>query len=151
MEPGPEDAVILTVRERDRELADLLDERIFAFNVAATGLTDGRLISIRAQDDAGQLVGGLSGWAWGGCGYVDVLWVTDDLRRRGIGTRLMDAAEAAALAAGCVCMALSTHTFQAPEFYRRRGYFETGRTPDYPKGHAQVHMRKTLIDTSQSS
>ena len=151
MEPDPAQAVVVTVGERDRELADLLDERIYAFNVAATGLDDGRLISIRAEDGAGQLVGGLSGWAWGGCGYVDVLWVADNQRRQGIGTRLMDAAEAAALASGCVSMVLSTHTFQAPGFYLLRGYVEIGRTPDYPQGHAQVHLRKILIGTTPSS
>ncbi len=151
METDPTDEVTLTIRERDRELADLLAERIYAFNVAATGLNDGRLISIRAEDSAGQVVGGLSGWAWGGCGYVDVLWVADDYRRRGIATRLLQAAEATALANGCVSMVLSTHTFQAPEFYRRRGYAELSRTPDYPQGHAQIHMGKTLIDTDPSN
>jgi GNAT superfamily N-acetyltransferase len=139
--------VTLTVRERDRELVDLLDERIYAFNVEATGLTDGRLISIRAEDGDGRLVGGLSGWAWGGCGYVDVLWVAGDHRGQGVGTRLMDAAEAVARASGCALMVLSTHTFQAPGFYARRGYVEVGRTPDYPRGHAQVHLTKSLEAT----
>jgi GNAT superfamily N-acetyltransferase len=148
VEQDPAQAVTFTVGERDRELADLLDERIYAFNVAATGRADGRLISIRAEDGAGRLVGGLSGWAWGGCGYVDVLWVADDHRHQGIGTRLMDAAEAVALASGCVLMVLSTHTFQAPGFYQRRGYIEIGRTPNYPQGHAELHMSKTLTDTN---
>jgi len=147
----PAEAVVLTVGGRDRELEELLDERIYAFNVAATGFADGQRISIRADNGVGRFVGGLSGWAWGGCGYVNVLWVADDHRRQGIGTRLMDAAEAVALAGGCVTMALSTHTFQAPAFYQRRGYIEIGRTPDYPRGHAQVHMRKSLIDTNAAN
>ena len=151
MEPDPTEAVTLMLGDSDRDLASLLDERIYEFNVAATGLADGRFISIRAEDGAGRLVGGLSGWTWGGCGYVDVLWVADDHRHQGIGTRLMDAAEGEASARGCAVMVLSTHTFQAPDLYRRRGYVETGRTPDYPLGHGQVHLRKLLSDSEPAN
>ena len=61
--------------EEDRELADRLDTRIHEFNVEATGRDDGRRLTIRAVDDSGALVAGLSGWTWGGRGHVDVLWV----------------------------------------------------------------------------
>ena len=57
----------------------------------------------------------------------------------------MDAAEQEAAARGCLRMALSTHSFQAPDFYRERGYAEAGRTPGYPAGHSQVHMVKELV------
>lgn len=144
MEPDPTQGFVLMHGDEDRELADLLDERIYEFNVEATGLADGRGMSIRVEGEAGDLVAGLTGWTWGECGYVDVLWVAESNRRQGIGTRLMDAAEAEAVARGCTSMVLSTHTFQAPDFYRRRGYLEVGKTPDYPKGHAQTHLRKAL-------
>lgn len=42
-------------------------------------------------------------------------------------------------------MVLSSFTFQAPDFYRRHGYVETGRTEGLPvAGAADVHFRKTL-------
>ena len=56
----------------------------------------------------------------------------------------MDAAEAEAVARGCTVVVLSTHTFQAPDFHRARGYVETGRTLEYPAGHAQVRLAKPL-------
>jgi GNAT superfamily N-acetyltransferase len=86
----------------------------------------------------------LAGWTWGGCGYVGSLWVRRELRGAGVGSRLLAAAEAEARERGCEQMALSTHTFQAPTFYARRGYVECGRTPSYPRGHAQVHLVKRL-------
>lgn len=147
MAPDPTSEVALSVGGDDPDLARLLDAHIYDFNVEATGLDDGRGLSIRVEDGAGGLTAGLSGWTWGGCGYVDVLWVAAGHRREGIGTRLLDAAEAEASARGCVRMVLSTHTFQAPDFYLRRGYLETGRTPGYPEGHGQVHLQKTLGDT----
>jgi GNAT superfamily N-acetyltransferase len=138
------DDVTLSLSDEDRELADRLDDEIYAFNVEATGLADGRMLTIRAVDPSGALVAGLSGWTWGGCAYVDVLWVRADLRHQGVGTRLLDAAEQEAVARGCTQIVLSTHTFQAPDFYRARGYVETGRTPDYPVGHAQLHLSRQL-------
>jgi GNAT superfamily N-acetyltransferase len=138
------DDVALRLGDDDRELADLLDREIYAFNVEATGSSDGRMLTLRAVDGAGRLVAGLSGWTWGGCAYVDVLWVSTEHRRQGLGTRLMDAAEQEAVARGCTLIVLSTHSFQAPDFYRARGYVQTGRTNDYPVGHAQIHLSLPL-------
>jgi GNAT superfamily N-acetyltransferase len=142
--PGAPDDVAIALGEADRDLADRLDEEIYAFNVEATGLAHGRALTLRATDAEGELAGGLSGWSWGGCAYVDVLWVAPGRRGQGLGTRLMDAVEAEALARGCTQVALSTHTFQAPDFYRARGYVEVGHTPGYPAGHGHLHLLKQL-------
>jgi ribosomal protein S18 acetylase RimI-like enzyme len=130
----------------DPELVGLLSRRIYEFNVGVTGLDDGRELSLRASSTTGELLGGLTGWTWGGCGYVDVLWVATGSRGRGIGSRLLELAEREAVARGAVVMALSTHSFQAPAFYRERGYVDVGRTEGYPAGYAQVHLRKDLAD-----
>ncbi|GLY28070.1 hypothetical protein Kisp02_14350 [Kineosporia sp. NBRC 101731] len=45
---------------------------------------------------------------------------------------------------GCARMVRSSFMFQAPDFYRRHGYVETGRAEGYPAGSAQVHFLKTL-------
>ena len=132
----------VAIGDGDAALSALLAERIHAFNEETTGIRDGRLLDARVLDDRGEVLGAAVGWTFGGCGYVDVLWVRADGRGRGIGTALMDAVEAEARARGCTQMALSTHTFQAPAFYAARGYVEVGRTPDYPRGHAQVHLLK---------
>jgi ribosomal protein S18 acetylase RimI-like enzyme len=85
---------------------------------------------------------GLFGWTWGGCGYIDLLWVREDCRGSGLGTRLLVAAEEEIRRRGCEQVALSTHSFQAPGFYARFGYQECGRTPAYPRGHDQIHLVK---------
>jgi len=134
----------VSVGEGNQSLADRLDREIYTFNVEATGLDDGRLLSVKARDDDGSLAGGLSGWTWGGCLYVDLLWVRADVRGQGVGSRLLDAAESEAVTRGCVTASLSTHSFQAPDFYLARGYTEVGRTDGYPTGHWQLHLRKAL-------
>jgi GNAT superfamily N-acetyltransferase len=132
------------VSDADDGLRERLNEEINAFNVAATGLDDGALLGIAAREDGGALVAGLFGWTWGGCGYIEVLWVRADRRRRGLGTRLLAAAEREIGRRGCGQVALSTHSFQAPGFYARFGYQECGRTPAYPRGHDEIHLVKRL-------
>lgn len=130
--------------DSDDELKDRLHEEIYRFNEEATGLRDARAMSVRLADASGDLVGGLTGWTWGGAGFVDVLWVRADARGRGLGGRLLAAAEREASARGCARMMLCTHSFQAPDFYRGRGYVECGRFAEYPVGHSQVHFSKSL-------
>lgn len=137
--------VRLEVSSQDEGLAALLGDRIVAFNVATTGFDDGLDLRVRVLDARGDLVGGLSGWTWGGVCYVDLLWVREDARGGGLGTHLMDAAETEAVRRGCERVVLSTHTFQAPRFYANRGFVETGRIEHYPRGHAQVQLVKLLL------
>lgn len=118
--------------------------RLYAYNVSATGIDDSSMLIVSLREDGGRLVGGLYGWTWGGCAFVDLLWVDEARRRTGLGSRLLGSAEDEARSRGCSQMLLSTHTFQAPAFYAARGYQETGRFADYPNGGAQIHLAKTL-------
>jgi hypothetical protein len=68
--------------------------------------------------------------------------VRADQRGSGLGTPVLAAAEVRRR--GCEQVALSTHSFQAPMLYARRGYVECGRTPAYPRRHDQIHLVKRL-------
>ncbi len=136
--------VRLAAGDADADLAERLDQEISAFNAAVTGHHDGRMLSVAVRDDDGGLRAGLSGWTWGGCGYIDLLWVREDQRGTGLGARIMAAAEAEIRRRGCDRVALNTHSFQAPGFYARLGYTECGRTPGYPHGHDDIHLVKQL-------
>jgi hypothetical protein len=56
----------------------------------------------------------------------------------------LDAAEAEARRRGCGTIVLDTHSFQAPELYRGRGYTEAGATVETPRGHTQTLFQKLL-------
>jgi ribosomal protein S18 acetylase RimI-like enzyme len=135
--------------EIDEHVVAQLRERIFAHNVAATGFTDGRSLSCLLYDTDGEMIAGLDGFSWGGYAKIELLWVRDDHRGDGLGTRLMRAAEAEAAARGCVIVRVDTHTFQAPDFYERLGYERIGYAADTPAGHGEVFLLKRLAAVRQ--
>lgn len=121
-----------------------LRRAVVAFNVAATGLDDGRDLCCLVRDESGELLAGLDGFTWGGYGMIEWLWVRADRRGTGLGAALMAAAEAEALARGCALMRVNTHTFQAPGFYARLGYRELATADGTPAGHGEVFLLKHL-------
>jgi GNAT superfamily N-acetyltransferase len=123
-----------------------LEDRLYEFNVAATGIADGRALAVLVRDDDGQIVAGACGHTWGGCCEIRQVWVKESLRHRGLGRALMDAAEGEARRRGCAQMLLTTHSFQAPRFYERLGFHVIASTTDYPQGHQQLLFRKLLDD-----
>jgi ribosomal protein S18 acetylase RimI-like enzyme len=96
------------------------------------------------KDDDGALVAGIDGFTWGGYARIEYLWVDAAMRGRGIGTRLLAAAEREARERKCTTIVLDTHSFQAPDLYRSLGYREVGTTADTPVGFSQTLFEKHL-------
>lgn len=126
------------------DLNAFLDERLHAFNVAATGLSEAIPIHAQVRDAAGAVLGAISGFTWGGCCEVALLWVHEEHRGQRIGTALLEAVEAEAARRGCAQVTLSTHSFQAPGFYSKLRYQQVASIVDYPLGHAKIHYVKRL-------
>ncbi|MFI6689467.1 GNAT family N-acetyltransferase [Streptomyces sp. NPDC050485] len=102
-------------------------------------------LHVWALDDAGELAGGLTGRTWAGWLHVDLLWVSGALRTAGLGTLLLTRAEELARSErGCGWARLETWDFQAPDFYRGRGYEVVGVVPDYPPGVTEFTLTKRL-------
>jgi GNAT superfamily N-acetyltransferase len=117
-------------------------EGLHRFNFAATGLTQVHTVTLFIRDGGGGIRGGLLGYVWGEWLHITDFWVADECRRRGLGSQLLEAAEREALRVGARGAFLSTFDFQAPEFYKSRGYELFGGLPDYPPGHTDYHLRK---------
>jgi GNAT superfamily N-acetyltransferase len=132
--------------ETEPKLGDiqLLEQRIYEFNVQTTGIADGKLLASFLRDGEGMVVGGVFGWTWGATCYVRYLFVPAQTRNRGHGSRLMAIVEVEASARGCKQIVLETHDFQAPEFYCKLGFEITGGVCDYPCGHQYLTLVKRL-------
>ena len=134
-EPHPSEADLRTVREG-----------LLAFNVEHVGREPrSASVNLFLRDSSGQVVGGLLGrWRWGWL-YIDKLWIQDSYRERGGGRRLLLAAEAEAVAAGCTDAVLDTFSFQARGFYEWHGYHVYATLEGYPPGHRQLFLHKRLV------
>lgn len=132
--------------ENDPSEADVrfVEEQLFAHNIAATSYDDYRPLAVFVRDDTGAIMAGLTGFTWGGTLKIEIVWVHDDLRGQGYGSRLVQAAEREAAARGCRQAVLDTHSFQAPDFYSRLGYLRCGMAEDWPVGYQQTYFHKRL-------
>jgi ribosomal protein S18 acetylase RimI-like enzyme len=130
------------------ELAERGEDLIYEFNVAATGISDGSMFAFTVRGEKNRLLGCALGHTWGGACELKTLWVEEALRHRGLGRALVLRVCAEAEQRGCSQLVLSTHSFQAPQFYARLGFSELFRVNDYPRGHALVFMQRALTPRS---
>lgn len=125
-----------------------LEDRIYEFNASVTHITDGELLGffVRARD---RIVAGICGNTWGGTCELRQFWVEESQRHRGLGTKLLEAAELEARRRGCTQVVLMTFSFQAPAFYERHGFEVVATLDHHPRGHRNLLMRKRLGRNSE--
>ena len=123
---------------------EFLEDRIYEFNCAQTGIGDGRSFSIFLRGNENKIFAGLSGWTWAQACEIRILWVHANLRGQGYGKRLMEMAEREARSRGCKVIYLNSYGFQAPEFYQKLGFEIFAQLEDFPPGQAQYHLVKRL-------
>ncbi|WP_183284167.1 GNAT family N-acetyltransferase [Cupriavidus alkaliphilus] len=92
----------------------------------------------------GRIVGSLNGHLMMQWLAVNVIWIAEDLRGHGIGSRLLLQAESSARALGTHGAHLDTFEWQAASFYSKHGYAEFGRLNDFPLGSYRLFMSKRL-------
>jgi GNAT superfamily N-acetyltransferase len=124
--------------------AAAVDDGIGRYNDGAAPLHEVQPLACVARLTDGRVAGGAVGRRWGTCCELQQLWVDEGARRRGVGTRLMQAFEAHAAARGCTAVYLETFDFQAPGFYRRLGYVTEHVRGGYPHGIVRHHMVRHL-------
>jgi GNAT superfamily N-acetyltransferase len=144
------EALHITAEHTDEAAGSQLEKALYAYNKRASGHEQWRPMLFCLRDASGALRGGISGYAWGGWLHVLILWVSDELRGQGHGRALLDAAEAFARTHGCSDVHLTTFEFQAPQFYRSRGYECFAQLLDYPRGSSHYFMHKRLTARSAS-
>lgn len=89
-------------------------ESLYKFNEQIVGEDGHSPLNLMERDEHGAVIGGLLGGTYWGWLYIDILWVREDHRNRGIGTKLLQEAEREALRRNCHHAHVDTMSWQAP-------------------------------------
>ncbi len=98
------------------------------------------------RDQKTNILGGLTGKFLFTTCHITYLWLSESIRGKGMGTKLIKQIESEAKILGIENIFLDTYTFQAPGFYEKIGFNDTGRYKDYPlPGVDKVFYQKRII------
>ena len=144
--PPPENnpTLVLTDAATPEDQA-VISDGLGAYNLEKAGYRDYRPLAVLVADPAtGEIVGGLYGSTSMGLLRVDRFFLPEKLRKQGLGSKVLAAAEEEGARRGCSRAILSTLSFQAPGFYQRQGWQVLGRIDCDPPGHTRFMMTKKL-------
>ena len=120
-----------------------LVKQIRAFNQKAAGKDNYLPLAITLRDSK-QMYGGLVGCSYWDWMHIELLWIAERRRRKGLGRSLIRKAESEARKRGVRNVLVGTFSFQAPGFYKKLGYREFGRLKNFPPGYHQSWLSKAL-------
>lgn len=100
--------------------------------------------SIFAQNNKNEIIGGATIWEHSDAFYIDILWVEENYREQGVGSRLLNELFNQATIKNVKKIFVDTYEFQAVDFYKKQGFFVIGRLEDYLLGHDRIYLRKNL-------
>ena len=118
-------------------------QQLRRYNSEAIGKIENKPVAVTVRDN-GEVIGGLVGWTFLGWMFIEMLWISDEHRGKGLGRRLVEKAESEARKRGVANVYLDTFDFQAPGFYQKLGYRDFGKLKDFPAGQSRHWMTKTL-------
>lgn len=102
-------------------------------------------IAVVARDDRGNIIGGAvanADWGWL---FVDIVWVHESQRGKGLGSQIMAVMERAAFEQGVNNIYLVTTSFQALPFYQKLDYELWGELADRPRGYRYYYLKKENV------
>jgi GNAT superfamily N-acetyltransferase len=104
-----------------------------------------------ARDAKGKIAGGVILESYWRETYVELLWLSEKARGKGVGSELIREAELRARKRGSILIHLNTFSFQAPGFYEKLGYRRLGSMSGSPKGESRHFYAKRLSSSPRRS
>ncbi len=138
-------AVTISPASQEEVQTGGIGRRLREYNYAHVGeYPQVEYVNLNARAEDGRVVGGLRAFVFLYWLRIEVLFVDEDQRGQGVGTRLLGEAERLARDLGAKNVALETFEFQAPQFYAKHGYVEASRIDGYAKDFYLATLRKAL-------
>lgn len=139
-----ENSQIVYVEKPEQAVWKIIGQGIDHYNTEKAGDSKPQRICFAVQGPDQEIAGGVVAavyWDWL---FIDLMWIEEDLRGHGYGSRLLALVEDEARQRGARNAYLDTCSFQAPDFYQKRGYRLFGELTDFPRGHQRYFLTKQL-------
>ena len=130
--------------KRARASSRKLWEGLIRYNRQQAGPLRYSRTVLTVRDLKGKLLGGTILQSYWKETYVELLWLSAQARRLGLGRRLIQEAERRARRRGSVLLHLNTYSFQAPGFYEKLGFKRLGGMQGSPRGESRHFYAKHL-------
>ena len=130
--------------EPSQQEIDTIHNHLRQYNLSRREPSEAVPIGVFYEDANGQMAAGLTGEIFGNWLCIRYLWVSEERRRQGVGSRLLNAAEEEARSRGAKYAFVDTFDFQAPLFYTKHGYHQVFKLFDYPYTGSRYYYTKTL-------
>src|SRR5437773_1212770 len=99
----------------DARVEAAIGEGLRRFNAQQSGIDDSRPLAVVVSDpDTNEVLGGITGRTSLGLLFIDLVFLPDELRGDGLGSRILKLAEDEGRRRGCRAAMLYTISFQAP-------------------------------------
>ncbi|WP_455795464.1 GNAT family N-acetyltransferase [Clostridium butyricum] len=136
------------IRESNEEESELIVDKIVEYNLSKVPIIqESSFIWINRviADTYGDIIAGINSkmYCWN-CLYIDVLWVKEEYRKEGLGSKILNEIEKVAKDKGCYLIHLDTFDFQAKDFYLKHGYDIFGILDECPQRHKRYFMKKFI-------
>jgi GNAT superfamily N-acetyltransferase len=136
---------VIVTDTADARVEKVVGEGLRRYNAEQSGVDDSRSLAVVVSDpDTNEILGGITGRTSLGLLFIDLVFLPDELRGGGLGSRILKLAEDEGRRRGCRAAMLYTISFQAPRFYERHGWRVFGEIACDPPGTSRIFMTKTL-------
>jgi len=126
--------------EKTQQLANLIKE----YNRSKREPSRSEPLNIYVEDEQGNLMAGMVAETFGNWLEIEYLYVREDLRGQGLGSRILKMAEKESRERKCKYSFVDTFNFQAPKFYEKHGYKEVFSLKKYPYTGERYYYTKEL-------
>ena len=128
----------------ESQKSQVIGDLIRSYNRSKRESSESEPLNLYVEDDSGELMAGLVAETFGNWLEIEYLFVKEDLRGQGIGSKLLQQAESEAKKRNCRYVFVNTYQFQAPAFYQKHGYKEVFTLKDYPYTGQRHYYQKDL-------
>ncbi len=134
----------IRLENKESHKAQEIGDLIRAYNRSKREEAESEPLNLYLEDEKGNLMAGLVAETFGNWLEIEYLFVKEELRGQGIGSKLLQRAESEAKKRNCRFAFVNTYQFQAPDFYLSHGYKEVFILQDYPYTGKRYYYQKDL-------